>query len=356
MTRIVQLLPAITPGDAVSCDALALHRLLRDAGYPAVLCAMHIAPALRDTVQPASALVLYPEDVLLYHMSTGSPLHQCIPHYRCRKIMLFHNITPPGYFTPYSPAAAARAAQGLAELRQLRTCFSLCLADSAYNLGVLREAGYTCPLAVRPLLMPFASLAQKPDAAMLRRLTADGRHNLLFVGRIAPNKRQEDLLRLFWHLHQRRPDTRLILAGSWEGMGRYYAALQGYARTLGLRDVLFTGHIRQPGLLACYLAAEVFVCMSEHEGFCVPLAEAMYFDLPVIARGSAAVPETLGGAGILSSDPREAARIAERLLTDAAFREAVCRRQRRRLAAFEPSHAGRVFLSQLGAYLEECTA
>ena len=181
----------------------------------------------------------------------------------------------------------------------------------------------------------------------------DGRTNIIFVGRIAPNKRQEDVIRAFYFYKQLDPDARLILAGSQTGFENYADRLRDYADKLGLRDVLFTGHVSFPELLAYYRTATAFLCMSEHEGFCVPLVESMYFNVPIAARKAAAVPDTLGGSGLLleDNDPLVAAKAVERLVRDKKLRDDVIQDQRRRLADFSYSRIKALFTEQLRDFI-----
>jgi glycosyltransferase involved in cell wall biosynthesis len=170
---------------------------------------------------------------------------------------------------------------------------------------------------------------------------------VLFVGRVAPHKRHEDLIQVFCHLKRRvRADSRLLLVGSTRGMERYVASLQDLVRRRGLSDVIFVGHVGAPEWVACYRCASVYLSMSEHEGFGVPLLEAMHFGVPVIARKAAAVPETLGGAGLMlaarndaATSAAVAAAVAELIALldeDRTLRERVVARQRERLQAFMP--------------------
>lgn len=353
--RVVQLLPTISFGDAVSNDTLALHRVLTGAGYNTAIYAENIDPRLgKHAACPVSTLQLRQEDVLLYHMSTGTDLNRQIPSFPCAKIMMYHNITPPAFFEPYNLQAAALTQYGLEGLRDLKDTFDMCLTDSAFNLSNLREYGYVCPMEVRPILIPFTDYDQKPDAQLLHDMTADGWTNLLFVGRIAPNKRQENLIRTFYHYKQRNPKSRLILAGSDAGMENYRERLETYVQALELPDVIFTGKIRFDQILAYYRAADAFLCMSEHEGFCVPLAEAMHFGVPIIALNSCAVPDTLGGSGLLldTPDPLEAALLTERLCTDKQLRRAVIDGQTKRLADFQYEKIRDLFLGQIRHFLE----
>lgn len=353
--RVVQLLPTISFGDAVSNDALALSRVIAEMGCDTAIYAENIDPRIgKQALHVRELKALHPEDVLLYHMSTGTDLNFKLGDFHCTKVMIYHNITPPDFFRPYNAAAAALTEYGLEGVRALRGQMDFCMADSAFNLSDLKAFGYDCPSFVRPILIPFADYEQKPDSMLLREMTKDGWTNLLFVGRIAPNKQQEHLIRTFYHFKKRNPKARLILAGSWTGMETYYKRLQAYVEMLELEDVVFTGHIRFNEILAYYRAADVFLCMSAHEGFCVPLAEAMYFDVPIIALDRCAVPDTLGGSGLLleGEDPLEAALLTERLVRDENLRNAVIAGQRRRLEDFAYEKIKALFTEQLQNIIE----
>lgn len=336
--RVVQLLTTLSFGDAVSNDTIALKDVIAGMGYDTAIYAENIDPRLpKHSALHADRLRdLRREDVIIYHKSTGTDLSFRLEKYPCRKMMIYHNITPPAFFAPYSHTAASLTEYGLEGVHHLKDKIEYCLADSAFNKANLTEMGYTCPIDVRPILIPFEDYKKKPDEDIIRRCTADGWTNIVFVGRIAPNKKQENLIRTFYHYKKINPRSRLILVGSYTGMENYYERLQHYVRALALEDVLFTGHIKFNQILAYYCAADVFLSMSEHEGFCVPLAEAMFFDVLIIAYDTSAISDTLGGSGILlrDNDPLAAAMMMDRLVKDEALRSAVLEGQRRRLADF----------------------
>ena len=352
--RIVQLMPTITPGDAVSNDALAVHRLLKRWDPNTCIYAARSLPGL-----PAGAVKsdknlprLGEEDVLIYHMSIGDAVSLRIDELRCRKVMIYHNITPPEYFAPYSAEYTNACREGYAELERMHDWFDYAIADSDFNRQGLLAAGYTCPIDVCPVLIPMGDYDGEPDGRILKKYS-DGRTNILFVGRIAPNKKQENVIRAF-AAYQRLydPKARLILAGS-DGIEPYKKRLWDYTRALGVRNVKFTGHISFPGLLALYRTAHALLCMSEHEGFCVPLVESMVFDVPVAALDAAAVGETLGGSGILleDSDPEKAAAALHALVTEEELRRSVIERQRRRLTELTGESAENRFVSLLSDFL-----
>lgn len=338
--RMIQVLPTIAFGDAVGNDALAIRDIISEMGYETGIYAENIDTRLpADTAKRIDSIpALQPDDILIYHASTGTQLNFDLPKFGGKQVMIYHNITPPEFFEGYSPIAVELTQKGYEGLRFLADKVSYCIAVSDYNRQDLRKMGYSCPIDVCPILIPFEDYAKKPDQQVLDRYKNDGWTNLLFVGRIAPNKKQEDVIRAFY-CYQRRynPQSRLFLVGSAGGMEKYESELHGYVDRLGIADkVIFPGHIKFDAILAYYHLADVFVCMSEHEGFCVPLVEAMYFDKPIVAYRSSAIPETLGDGGLLleDKDPEMAAAVIDRVVRDGALRAYLSARQRERLRVF----------------------
>jgi glycosyltransferase involved in cell wall biosynthesis len=253
--------------------------------------------------------------------------------------MLHHNITPPEFFLGYDEEMVRICTIGAREWRSLRGEVDLALADSEFNRRELEAAGFA-RTGVLPILMDFARYREPPAPALLR-LLRDGRANVLFVGRITPNKKQEDLVRLaaYWKRYI-SPDVRLVLVGKLPRRRAYLDALQAHLQAEGFTpwEVLLTGHVSHAELLACYRAADVFVSMSEHEGFGVPLVESMLMRVPIVAFSATAVRDTLGEAGVQFSEKRleEMAEVAHRVTRDQALRAAVLAGQDLRLRHFAP--------------------
>lgn len=338
--RIVQLLPTISYGDAIGNNALSIKEMLKGMGFNTQIYAENIDPRLPEkTAEPFSNFPdLLEDDVIIYHASTGTILNFLLPRLNGRKIMIYHNITPPEFLEPYSFVSSQLCADGLKGVRYLAGYIKYCLVDSDFNKNDLRQMGYTCPIEVCPILISFGDYEKGPSKLIMRSYGEDGYTNLLFTGRIAPNKKQEDIIRTFYYYHNYyNPKSRLILVGSWSGMERYYNRLYDYVQRLCLSDyIVFTGHIKFEDILAYYRVADLFVCMSEHEGFCVPLVEAMNFGLPIVAYNSSAVPETLGGSGILlsSKEPKSAAAVIHRVMCDSSYYQSVVAQEKERLKVF----------------------
>jgi L-malate glycosyltransferase len=196
----------------------------------------------------------------------------------------------------------------------------LALGDSEFNRGELDRLGFD-PTDVLPVVPDFGHLDVRPNDLVARSFD-DEWTNLLFVGRVIPNKRIEDLIRYF-HAYQRHFNhrSRLLLVGSYTGYEKYLAMLHHLVAELGASNVHFTGHVSDGELTAYYDVADLFLCASAHEGFCVPLVESFYKQLPVIAYAATAVPSTMDGAGILfkTEDPLEVASLVDAVLNDSAL-------------------------------------
>jgi glycosyltransferase involved in cell wall biosynthesis len=338
LTRAVhQLLSGLDSGDAISNQALFIAEVLRDLGFESQVFVQELGRAMVDLGKAFTAGALKPGDGLLYHYGIGSPLTPHAIAHPGPKAFVYHNVTPAHFFAPWEPAFAKRLDQGRRDLRALAPAFPVSVGDSTYNAGELREAGFRDP-AVLPIFVDPKRWTMPPDSDWMQVLQ-DGRHNILFVGRVAPNKRQEHLLYAFKEYLAYDPQARLILAGIWPDGHPYARFLRDESRRLGIeKQVFMTWKVTDAQLLACYRTAHLFWCMSEHEGFCVPLIEAMWFDVPVLAYASSAIPETLGPAGIMFTEKRypELAALAHMLIEDEALRRTVLDAQRERRTAFLP--------------------
>lgn len=356
--KIIQMLTTISYGDAVGNDVLALAKVILQMGYETGIYAENIDTKLPvGTAEPVHVMPpLDEEDIILYHLSTGTRLNYELECYKSRKIMIYHNITPPDFFRGYSSHALELCTDGLRGMKYLSDKVQYCLADSTFNRRQLMDSGYSCSIDILPILIPFQDYEKKPDQKIIKTYTGDGYTNILFTGRIAPNKRQEDVIRIFYHYKKRyNQKSRLFLVGSYGGMERYYQRLQDYVQMLQLEDVYFTGHIRFEEILAYYKIADAFVCMSEHEGFCVPLVEAMYFNIPVLAYDSSAVADTLGGSGFLTDtkDPLMNAGILDRILRDEGLQKSILAKEKERLQDFENEAVAKEFERYLHRFLQE---
>ena len=335
---INQWVPAAHRGDAIGDSARKVREILRRAGHRADIFALTIDDDLRGDVRPFSDADAGRGDLTIFHFALPSPMTEAFAALPGGRILQYHNITPPRFFAPHDAQLFRLAALGRAELRTLVGRVDLALGDSEFNRQELERLGFA-PTGVLPIAVNIERLANAPRRPALEKILSDGLINILFVGRIVPNKKIEDHIRLA-EVYKRYVDSyyRFIFVGRHDGLPRYYAmirALISEYRMLPER-FLFTGGVPDDDLAAYYRWADVYVSLSEHEGFCVPLVEAMAADVPVLAYAAGAVPETLGGAGVLFApkDLELAAEMIGTLVYDRDVRDRVLEGQRRRLAEF----------------------
>ena len=353
--RVHQVMAALSYGDAVSNDALALQVHLREAGFDSDIFAEQAHPRMAARCRPLwhYRQVSSAETVCLFHFAIGSAAGRLVFQAPDRLVARYHNITPPELLLPFLPHLARQCHQGRQELAAFAGRALLGLGVSEFNRRELERAGYA-RTGVVPIPLDLAAFAAGPASPVVRALYGDGRTNVLFVGRIIPNKKIEDLLRVF-AFYQRNldPGSRLLLVGDHWGYEPYLLFLEAMARELGAQEVVFTGQVEEDELRAFYSVASVYASLSEHEGFCVPLLEAMAFGVPVVAYEAGAVGETLGGAGILLRDkqPDAVAALLRRVILDPALREGVLAGQGRRLGEVRRTDVGARLLAELAPLL-----
>lgn len=262
--------------------------------------------------------------------------------------MLYHNITPAQYFADTNPLLMELCSKGREELRLLKPLVKLALADSEFSRQELDLLGYQ-QTDVLPIIVDF-SRYEVPSNPPLVSKYSDGVPNILFVGRVAPNKRIQDLISAV-AFYQRCIDQRirLFIVGSVDGMESYVSRLYALIDRLKLNNVFFVPHADTRDLVTYYRIATLFVTMSEHEGFCVPLIESMHFGIPIIAFNSSAIAETLGGAGVVldEKDPATLAEAMRVLIEDKVFRNKIVAKQRERLTYFAPEAVAEKLRSHL---------
>lgn len=350
--RIDQFVPSLARHDAIGNHVLELRRLLRDNGFASDIYYEHVDPHLAGDTRHFSDCETRadPDRTILYHASTHSDMTAWLIESAAggqRVLVDYHNITPASYFARWEPTAARSMDLARRQLAELTPWVSGALADSAYNGAELAEVGISGAV-VCPILLDSAQYHAEPDPATAAAL--DGGPRWLFVGRVAPNKCQHDVIAAF-AVYRRlfAPDARLALIGG-ATSPRYLAALAALAHDLGVSDALdMPGSVPLPVLLAYFRRADVFVCQSEHEGFCVPVIEAMELGVPVVAYSAAAVTETVAGAGVLleDKDPLVVAAAVDSLLSDADRRGRLVDAGRTRAATFARAVTAPTWLDQL---------
>ena len=336
--KIIQVLPTISYGDAVSNDAINIDRILRKNGYETEIYAENIDRRLKNKVLKVNKLnKLNKNDILIYHKSTGTDLSFLLEKYKCKKVIRYHNITPGKYLEKYNKYLYNLVEYGRKGLEYASRYFDYSLADSNYNKSELDELNYKNTMTL-PILIPFEDYKKEPDKEVIKKYL-DGKKNILFVGRIAPNKAQEDIIKSFYYYKKYiNKDSRLILVGNSNGFENYLELLKKLIKELELEnDVVFPGHIKFEEILAFYKVADLFLCMSEHEGFCVPLVESMFFEVPILTYNSSAIKNTLGNSGIIvnKKDYFLIAELMNFVLSDKNVKKEIINNQNKRLEDFQ---------------------
>jgi len=329
--------------------------MLRAMGHESDLFALTIDDDLRGDVRPFADPAATRGDVTIFHFALPSPMTARFAALDGAKILQYHNITPAAFFAPYDPQLFRLAALGRRELATLAGHVDLALGDSDFNRRELEALGFT-RTGVLPIAVNTERITAAPPRPALERILRDGLINVLFVGRIVPNKKIEDHIRLA-EIYKRYVDSyyRFIFVGRYDGVPRYYDQVRAL---IAEYDMLpdrfwFTGPVPDEDLAAFYRWADAYVSLSEHEGFCVPLVEAMAADVPVVAYAAGAVPETLGGAGLLFApkDLELAAELLGSVVYDRGVRARVLDGQRRRLQDFAPDRIEAQLKSTLAAFV-----
>lgn len=338
MLSVHQWVPAAHKGDAIGDSARRVRDLLRARGHASEIFALTIDDDLRQEVRPFDDPEARRGDVTIFHFALPSPMTGAFATLPGGRVLQYHNITPAHFFADYAPHIYRLAQIGRQELATLVGHVDLALGDSSYNREELDALGFA-PTGVFPIALDLARITDAPRRPALEKVLADGLINFLYVGRIAPNKKIEDHIRLAEH-YKRYVDSRyrFIFVGRTDAVPSYYAAIRALMERYQMPAdrFWFTGPVPNADLAAFYRYASVYVSLSEHEGFCVPLLEAMAAGVPVLAYGATAVPETMGGAGMVFTpkDLEYAAELMGRLTYDDGLRAEIIRGQYARLAAF----------------------
>lgn len=354
--KIHQLVAGYSNGDAISNEARTIRASLRSWGLGSeIYCeSQRILPELRKDARDIQTLAsdVSPSDVVILHLSIGSAVNDLFPQLNCRKVIRYHNVTPDRYFRALNEQIALQLERGREQVTHLAGVADLNIAVSAYNARELEAEGYS-DVQVHPLVLELRRLEAKPNPEVIRKYD-DDKINVLFVGRCAPNKRLEDLLHAVYYA-QKYVDAniRLIHVGSFAGTEQYLALLQTLKRELGMGKVDFVGSVPEADLCAYYQVADLFLCMSEHEGFGIPLLEAMQANIPVMAYDSAAVSETMDGAGFLFQEKifDELAEWMVRLGRPGPLREQILKGQQERLQRYESLDVSAALRKHLDPFL-----
>jgi L-malate glycosyltransferase len=321
-----QVLATLGYGDAIGHEVLGIQRVLRAAGYESDIFVeaadLRLEALTRDYRELIDAS--HRDNLLLHHFSIGSKASRIAYALPDRMALIYHNITPPEYFAGVHRILARECYQGRREIHAYAERCDLALGDSEFNRQDLESLGFT-RTSVLPVVPDFSHLDEPADRFVAQRFD-DEWTNIVFVGRVIANKKIEDLVR-FFHAYRTafNPRSRLLIVGVFSLFERYFAAVTNLVDELKLNNVHFVGHVSNAELVAYYELADLFLCASEHEGFCVPLVEAFYKQVPVLAYAATAVPATMDGAGVLfdAKDPVRVAALMDAILSDAALQDRI---------------------------------
>ena len=321
-----QVLATLGYGDAIGHEVLGIQRVLRAAGYESDIFVETADPRLESLTRHYRELVdaTHPDNLLLHHFSIGSRASRTAYALPDRMALIYHNITPPEFFAGVHKTLARQCFRGRRELHAYADRCDMALGDSEFNRQDLVDLGFP-RTDVLPVVPDLAHLDNPADWMVVRQFDDDWT-NILFVGRVIANKKIEDVIRSFHAYHTRfNPRSRLIIAGVFNLFERYFAGLTHLVRTLGLEHVHFAGHVSDAELIAYYEVADLFLCASEHEGFCVPLIESFYKQVPVLAYAATAIPATMDGGGVLyhTKDPLHVAALMDAVLSNPDLQDAI---------------------------------
>jgi len=345
-----QFATSLSYGDAISDEMLEIQSVLREKGFGSEIFVKMFDPKSARHVKDYREYKRYssPDNVVIFHFSIGSPVSKLFFRVPDRKMMIYHNITPHEYFVDSHRILARECYKGRLEINLFVGKVDLAVGDSEFNRKELESVGYE-PTGVLPILMDFSKFDGRPDP-VTSRLFANGKTTILYVGRLIPNKKFDDVIKTFYFYRKYfNPDSQLVLAGDYRGLERHFASLQELTAKLKVQDVHFSGHIEFAELLAFYRAAHVYLSMSEHEGFGVPILEAFYNRIPVIGFAAGAVEETMNGGGVVlrEKDFLRTAALIDRIQNDAALRARIVEGQLKALEKFSRANVSRILLDEI---------
>jgi len=337
--RVDQLVPAFHRGDAIGDTAFNLKIFFLSQGFQSEIYCLSRDEGLEENSKLfAEYQTPSHSDITILHFALPSPLTKAFTRLSSRKVIIYHNRTPQEFFEDFGQEMVRISRLGREELQSLVPHVALALADSEFNRQELDQLGFQ-RTEVFPLFVDFDKY-NKPMNRFFHAVFDDERTNILFVGRIVPNKKIDDLIRVVFYFKKYiSPLVRLTVVGKTSSLPEYFQSLVRLSDEFYLQpeEICFTGHIPDEEMFALYRASDVFLSLSEHEGFGLPFIESMVFDLPIVAYDCTAVPYTLDGAGVLIRDKRVdyVAELIDIVAHGEGIRKKIILGQRRRLKRFK---------------------
>jgi glycosyltransferase involved in cell wall biosynthesis len=334
--KIHQIIEALDYGDAVSNHAIDLSKQLTELGFQNSIYSKYVHEKVNNFRLPIEELQTEKDDVLLFHFSGKTSMFDVIRKQKCKKILLYHNITPHYFFQGMEPHYT-HCFEGRKQLKEIAGLFDMYLGDSEYNVKELEQVGCS-QTRVLPISVDLKIKGDRKQYTIKKK----GR-KFLFVGRVAPNKKHEDIMRIFEYYYQYIDrDSTLYFVGNYQDYLPYYNKLVSYKNTLQSSDkIIFTGKVSSEEVHYHYSTADVFICMSEHEGFCVPLLESMSYGIPTFAYDSGAIRSTMQNAGVIITKKmhEEIAELVDVILNDTQLTQEIIDQQYEHLSFFSREKA-----------------
>jgi glycosyltransferase involved in cell wall biosynthesis len=354
--EIHQFATSLSYGDAISDEMLEIRKALKQDGHESEIFIKYYDSQTAKYARDYREYKNYSskENIVIFHFSIGSPVSKMFFRIPDKKVMIYHNITPYHFFMDFHRILTKECYKGRLELKTFAHKVDLALGDSEYNRKELEETGYK-KTGVLPLLLDLSKFDRKGDP-LTHEIYDNRKTTLLFVGRVVPHKKFEDVIKVFYFYKKYfNSESQLFLVGDFRGMEKYYGGLQKLMDRMELEDVHLTGHVDFSELTAYFKMAQVYLSMSEHEGFGVPLIEAFYNQIPVVAYEAGAVRETMNGGGVLLKEKKElaAAALIDRIVNEKELRERLIRSQSKALEKYQKKNVSRILRSHIQEVLDK---
>ncbi|MCK4352491.1 glycosyltransferase [candidate division WOR-3 bacterium] len=332
--RVDQFIPGLYPGNSMAEDAIEIKKSLKNLGYASEIFSLEIASEVGSEGCFVKSYIPFKNSIIIYHLGEGSPLIDFFLELPERKILLYHNITPPEFFKDIHKQITTTG--GIEDIKLFKDKIVLALADSEYSRQELKSLGFRKTGTLPIILNSDKYKTLKNNDSLIKKFKDDW-ENILFTGRLVPNKKVEDVIKVFYYYKKGiNENTRLFLVGTYTNSPTYIAFLKSLISNLKLTDVYIPGYVDFTDFVAYYRISDIFISMSEHEGFGIPFLESMYFNIPIIAYNSTAIPYTIGDAGIIVNEKNypKIAELINVILTDKDWRKEIIKKQRERLKEF----------------------
>ena len=352
--EIHQFLTSYSYGDAIGNEALEIRHYLRKKGYRSEIFALFYHPKYSDQIINYLEYDKYSreDNVIIFHFSIGSPVSKQFLRFKDKKAIIYHNITPHKFFLDYHRTLAKDCFKGRIELKNFVDKVDLALGDSEYNTKELIELGFK-NTGVVPLVMNFNKFNSEVLPSF-KNIFDDNKTNITYVGRIIPNKKIEDVIKSFYFYQKFfNSNSRLFIVGEYRGFERYFSAIQKLILKLGVKDVHISGHVPEDELISYFKLSDVYLHMSEHEGFCAPIPESYYLKIPVIAFNAGAVKETMNKGGLLVNHKNyiKIASLIDTVINDKDLRDKIIKSQDKALNKYKQNKTGSILLKYIEGLL-----